>query len=93
MNNFLGEIVSITKLPFDEILKDVKVTIIGGKIAHISNYIKILNYTTEKLTLKVYKNTLEIIGTSFSISQINKNEIILKGNIYSCNLGDGSGKK
>ena len=87
MNNFIEELSDIIKLPFNEISKDSKVVMIGNKVLYVSNFIKILDYSSEKLSLKVYKNYLEIAGSNLIISQINKGEIIVKGNIMSYSFG------
>ena len=83
MNNFLQELSEIIRLPFNEINKDFKLIMISNQIVYISNYIKIIDYTSERLVLKIYKNIIEISGSNLYISQINKNEIVLKGNIIS----------
>lgn len=93
MNNFLEELSNIVKLPFNEISKDFKIIMIGNKILYISNYIKILDYSSEKLSLKVYKNYLEISGSNLIISQINKGEIVIKGNIIAYSFGGNNATK
>jgi len=87
MDNFIQELSNIVKLPFDEINKDFKIISLSNKSLYISNYIKILDYTPNRVVLKVYKDFLEILGSELCISQINKNEIILKGNILSILFG------
>ena len=92
MENYISEILSICKLPFNETMKDYKVIILGGKCIYISNYIKIIDYSQTRVVLKVKKNTLEITGEDMQISQINKGEIVVVGNVFSCGLG-GVGEK
>ena len=92
MNNFFKEIVGIAKLPFNEILKDFKVIMISNKVIYVSNYIKILDYSTEKVVLKVHNNILEIQGDNLFISQINKSEIVIKGIIDAYFLGVNDAK-
>jgi len=87
MDNFIKEISDIVKLPFNEIMKDFKLMMLSNKTIYISNFIKILDYSDEKLVLKVNRNVLEVVGKDLYISQMNKNEIIVKGNIFSCSLG------
>ena len=87
MDNFIKEITSVAKLPFNEIMKDFKVIMISNKVLYVSNYVKILDYSDEKLVLKVYNNILEIHGSDLFISQINKNEIVIKGIIDAYFLG------
>ena len=86
MDNFIKEISDIVKLPFNEIMKDFKLMMLSNKTIYISNFIKILDYSDEKLVLKVNRNVLEVVGKDLYISQMNKNEIIVKGNIFSCSL-------
>lgn len=92
MDNFIQELANIVRLPFNEINKDFKLIILGNKTMYISNYKKILDYTPEKVVLKVYKDYIELVGRDLCISQINKNELILKGEILSCILGGNSEK-
>lgn len=89
MNNYIKELASICKLPFNEISRDFKIIQLGSKSIYVSNYIKIIDYSTEKLVLKVKNNTLEIVGSNLFISQIDKSEIVVKGNINSSSLGAG----
>ena len=56
MNNYIEEICNIAKLPFNEISKDVKVLMLGNNCIYICNYIKILDYTTNHLVVKIHKN-------------------------------------
>lgn len=93
MDNYIEEIINVTKLPFNEISKDVKVVMISNKILHISNFIKILDYNKEKLVLKINKNTLEIEGSNLTISLINKGEIIVKGDIFKIGFGESVNEK
>lgn len=83
MDNFIGEILNICKLPFDEIVKDYKVIQLGRKAIYVCNFLKILDYSEEKILLKVSKGKLQILGEDLFISQINKKEIVVKGSIES----------
>lgn len=83
MENFLGEILNICRLPIDEISKDFKVIQIGRKAIYICNFSKVLDYTNEKIVLKLRKGALQINGNALFISQINKKEIVVKGDILS----------
>ena len=87
MDNFVQELIDIVKLPFNEISKDVKIILLSKKVLYVSNYQKILSYSTEKIILKSKKDCMEIIGSDLQISQINKGEIIIKGNIISFGFG------
>lgn len=88
MNNFIEELSNIVKLPFNEISKDFKVICVSNKILYISNFIKILDYTNEKIIIKVRKNqNIEICGNGLCIGQINKKELVIKGNIQILDFG------
>jgi len=93
MENYIKEVVEICKLPFEEIGKDYKVILIGGKAIYICNYKKIIDYSLNKVVLKITNNTLEISGDNLEINQINKGEIIISGKIYSFGLGVVGEKK
>lgn len=93
MENYISEIVNVCKLPFDEISKGYKLILLEGKIIYFSNYKKIVDYSSTKIVLKIHNNTFEINGQNLIISQINKGEIIVSGEIYSCGLGVVSEKK
>jgi sporulation protein YqfC len=93
MDNYISEIINICKLPFEEVSKDYKVVILGGKSIYVTNYKKIIDYSSNKVVLKIKNNTLEIAGDSLEINQINKGEILISGKIYSCGLGVVGEKK
>lgn len=93
MNNYINELASVCKLPFNEVLNDFKIIQIGSRVIYVSNYIKIIDYSVEKVVLKIKNNTFEINGSDLFISQINKKEIVIKGNISSCGLGVINEKK
>lgn len=87
MDNYISELVSICKLPYDEILKDYKVIMLGDSAIYICNFKKIIDYSQTKVVLKTKKNSLEICGSNLKINQINKGEIIISGKIFSCEVG------
>lgn len=83
MDNFVKEIVEICKLPFDEVTKEFKVIQLGKKVIYICNFQKILDYSLDKVVLKVSKGKICVCGEELFISLINKKEIIIKGQILS----------
>ena len=87
MNNFLGEIIDVCRLPFSEVINTFKVIQLNDKAIYVSNYTKFLDYTTTKVVLKVKNKTLEINGDNLKISLINKKEIVVKGIINSFGTG------
>lgn len=93
MDNYFNEIIGAVKLPFNEINKDTKIMLVGNKVLYVSNYIKILDYSTERIVVKVYKNILEILGQNISISQINKREMIIKGTLNAIQYSEGNNEK
>ena len=93
MENYIKEVINICRLPFDEISRDYKVIMLGGKAIYICNYKKIIDYSSNKVVLKIKNNTLEISGDVLEINQINKGEIVISGKIYSFGLGVISEKK
>lgn len=93
MNNYVEEIINICKLPFDEIGHDFKVVFIGGKVIHICNFKKLIDYCDKKVVLKLKKDILEIGGDSLTIKQINKGEIVVSGEISSFVMGVSGEKK
>ena len=93
MDNYFNEIIEVVKLPFNEINKDTKIMLVSNKALYISNYIKILDYSTERIVVKVYKNILEILGENISISQINKGEMIIKGTLNVIQYSEGKNEK
>ena len=86
MINYIREIVGVCKLPFDEIIKEYKIIQLGNRIIYISNFIKIIDYSDERLVLKVKNGLLEIKANNLKIQHLNKGEIVLKGKIYSYSL-------
>ena len=93
MDNYFNEIIGAVKLPFNEINKDTKIMLVGNKVLYVSNYIKILDYSTERIVVKVYKNILEILGQNISISQINRGEMIIKGTLNVIQYSEGNNEK
>lgn len=95
MDNYIEELINVAKLPFNEIVNDSKLLLISNKAFYLSNYKKLLDYSTSKIAVKTKKSTITIIGENLEIQQINKGEIIIKGSVYSINFGDiiNEGKK
>lgn len=93
MDNLISELLSICKLPFNEVMDDYKIILIANKSLYLSNYIKILEYSSEKIRVLVKKRKeISFIGENMQIRQINKSELIISGTINSCNLGEKNEK-
>lgn len=87
MENFISELTEVCKLPFLETFKDFKVIQLGTKGIYVSNFQKLIDYSVNKIVLKVPTNTLEISGNNLKINQMNKREIVVAGKIHSICLG------
>lgn len=92
MENYFKEIVEICGLPFNEVLKDVKIIFIGGKALYVSNYKKIVTYGKESIDLRVKGDIIHISGENMIIKQLDKNEIIISGKICGVMVGDYASK-
>lgn len=88
MNNYIKELADICGLPFGEIIKDTKVIALDMKVLYISNYKKIISYSTTKIDLKVKKDVIHILGENLIIKQMDKGELIVLGKINSFSVGD-----
>jgi len=93
MNNYISEIASICRLPFDDISKTYKILWFGNKSVYVSNYKKVLDYNQSKIVLKVHKNILEIEGDELQISMLNKGEVVVSGIVHLVKLGENNDKK
>ena len=87
MENYIREVLELCKLPYNEISKEYKVSCVGGKYVHITNFKKIIDYTDTKIVLKLSKKIKEIVGENLEIKQLNKGEIIIIGIINFFDLG------
>lgn len=87
MENFIQEIIQVCKLPFNELIQDYKIIQLGNRAIYISNFKKVIDYSIEKIVLKLKKGVLEVIGRDLYICQINSGEIIIKGCIESFGMG------
>ena len=56
------------KSPFDEVL-DYKYYVISNKVIGVSGYKKLINYTTENISLGVKHNVLNIEGKNMKIKE------------------------
>lgn len=72
----------------DGIINDVKdfKIVLNGNYLWITNYIKILEFGKEKVSLKIKNNTLVIEGVDINIKMLEKNEIIFTGKFNSIYL-------
>ncbi len=83
MINYITEIAEVTALPLSEIKSMTSYSVVGGVIANVNNYNKILLYSSNKILLKVKDNELNIDGKDLTIKQMTKNDITIMGQISS----------
>ena len=81
MHGFLEEYSNILKLPINEISKDFKIILVGGKVIEIINYIKILTYSSAFVCLKIVNNEINIEGSNLIIKELSKKDMVISGNI------------
>ena len=86
MNNYFEEIINICKIPINEITNELKVIMVGNRIIYISNFKKIIEYGSNKISLKTKHSNYDIVGNELVIAQINKSELVIKGNINACGV-------
>lgn len=94
MDNYIEELTSIAKLPFNEITNDYKIIMLSNRVLYLCNFLKILEYSDYKIVVKVKKlKYLTINGENLQICQINTKEMIIKGIIAICDFGENDEKK
>ena len=81
MVGFCSELCSVVGLPMKEVLNDYKVVYISSGAVMVTNFIKVLSYSTESIALKVKNNVLNIEGVGIEIKELSKSEIVAKGKI------------
>lgn len=84
MNNFINEIVELSKIPINEISSDFKLIMIGHRVVYVSNFKKIIEYGSSAINIKTKSGVCSVCGSNLSIVQINKGELIIKGEIDCC---------
>ena len=62
---------------------EFKLTLIGTRALFIQNYIKILNYSSNKIVFKIKNDILTVVGENFEIKEMGKQEIIVVGTVFS----------
>lgn len=81
MIGYCNEYLKILKLPLNEIINEYKIIQIGSRLVEVINFIKILSYGTEMITLKVKDNEINIEGSNLEIKELDRKDIIIAGNI------------
>lgn len=80
MSSIIEELSKYLSVPFNEVL-DYKYTVINNNIINITGYKKIINYSTELVTLSIKKNELVIDGKDLKIKELDKGNLVLVGKI------------
>ncbi len=89
MSSIVDELSKYFSVPFNEVL-DYKYTVINNSVVNVTGYKKIINYSTEMVTLSVKKNELIIEGENLKIKELDKGNIVLVGKIYKIYLSKES---
>lgn len=76
---FLDELSKAVGLPINEAYSDYKIVNVAGKAIYVQNYLKLLSYSTEQITLKLKTNNLVIEGTDLKIVELSNKNILIKG--------------
>lgn len=81
MFGFLEELVEVTNLKHNDSKDLFKVTTLGRNAMCVSNYVKIITYNSQVLSLKLKSGTLNINGELLTIKELNPHDIIISGKI------------
>jgi len=81
MVGFFSELCSIVGLPIKEVVNDYRVMYVSSGAVMVTNFIKVLSYSSESIALKVKNNVLNIEGIGIEIKELSKNEIMARGKI------------
>jgi len=83
VNGLKENISEILELPKDIILDLPRITVLGNLELRIENHKGIIEYSNEKIRIKIKNGILKLIGTNLLIKTIISEEIIVTGNIFS----------
>ena len=79
---FIKELLKYVDADVSTLLGEFKLTLIGTRALFVQNYIKILNYSNDKIIFKVKNDIITILGENFKIKEMGKNEIVVVGNVF-----------
>ncbi len=85
--DYLGEVGKTVNLPYEEVLSGYKVEVFSGKALAISNFKKILIYTSDHLVVSVKGGVVDITGSDIKIRQLDSGTITISGKLENINLG------
>ena len=69
-------------LPTDLVFGSAKLTVIAGKHILIENHNGILEYRNEHIVIKLDKARLCLSGSDFKITAMNKEQLLISGNLH-----------
>ncbi len=80
---FIKELLKYMDADVSTLVGEFKLTLIGTRALFIQNYIKILNYSSNKIVFKIKNDILTVVGENFEIKEMGKQEIIVVGTVFS----------
>lgn len=75
----LKEISNLINVDVKVLLGQHKITIIGTEFISVQNYLKLLQYSKEKVVLRVKNNELNIEGVNLNILELGNKELAIAG--------------
>ncbi len=63
------------------LFNEFKLNLIGTKVVCVQNFIKILNFSNEKIVFKIKNNEVIIEGKDFNIAEMGTKDVVITGNI------------
>ena len=83
MFGYLEELYELAGCKSGDLTDKYKILLLGGAVAYISNYKRILSYNTDLIVIKVQDNEINVQGSNLCIVSLDGGELIVKGNINS----------
>lgn len=77
----LKELLNHVDCDLSTLLGEFKIELIGTRAISAQNFIKILNYSNEKIVLKIKNNEVNIEGKDFRIAEMGAKDIVVVGKI------------
>ncbi|MBR4745645.1 MAG: YabP/YqfC family sporulation protein [Clostridia bacterium] len=89
MFNYLDELYELSGCKASDFADKFKIIMLSNSVVYVSGFLKILSYSDELIVLKVKSDELNIEGKKMNIKSLDKEEIIIKGNITKFFLSKG----
>ena len=83
MFGYLEELYELAGCKSSDLTDKYKILVLGGVVAYISNYKRILSYNADLIVVKVKDNEINVQGSKLRIVSLDGGELIIKGNINS----------